>query len=149
MRAPSPWSVVALTGILSATLVASVLSERRHPDTMAYPLESIPRALAGWQYQQDSLLPPRTFRRLVPSDYISRVYAKGPAHLGLLVAYYAEQRTGESMHSPKHCLPGSGWEIWRYGSARVPVNGRYVVVNNYFVQKEGVRAIVLYWYQSH
>ena len=29
--------------------------------------------------------------------------------IGLFIAYFPTQRTGVTMHSPKHCLPGSGW----------------------------------------
>ena len=52
------------------------------------------------------------------------------------------------MHSPKHCLPGAGWEIWNYESTPIPVNGRTVSVNKYSISHEGERRLVLYWYQS-
>lgn len=141
------WLIPALIGIFSFTLSASLFSERRRPDRLVEGLQTIPFHLGGWEYETDSPLPPETLRRLLPSEYISRVYRKGKTQLGLYVAYYAEQRTGESMHSPKHCLPGSGWEIWRYGSIVLPVNGG-IPVNNYSIQKSGVRATVIYWYQS-
>jgi EpsI family protein len=66
----------------------------------------------------------------------------------LFIAFYARQRAGESMHSPKHCLPGSGWEIWDYGSADIPVHGQNVKVNRYSIYHSGDRRVVLYWYQS-
>jgi EpsI family protein len=68
--------------------------------------------------------------------------------LELLIAYYAQQRAGESMHSPKHCLPGAGWEISDFGSIDIPVNGRKFRVNRDSISREGVRMVVLYWYQS-
>ena len=52
------------------------------------------------------------------------------------------------MHSPKHCLPGAGWEIWDYGSAQIPVDGSSVTVNSYSIANAGQRMVVLYWYQS-
>src|SRR5262249_5895980 len=66
----------------------------------------------------------------------------------LFVAFYAQQRAGESMHSPKHCLPGAGWEIWNYASMDIPVNGQIYKINKYSISREGVRSVVLYWYQS-
>lgn len=149
MTSPGFWSVTAAVAILSATLAASGLSERRNPEKLAWPLESLSRTLAGWQFTQDAPLPPDTLKRLVSTDHCSRIYAKGASQLGLFIAYYAEQRSGESMHSPKHCLPGSGWEIWKYGSVAVPVRGRSEIVNSYSIQKAGTRDIVLYWYQSN
>ena len=52
------------------------------------------------------------------------------------------------MHSPKHCLPGGGWEIWQLGSSTVPVNGRDVPINKYSIERSGVRNLMMYWYQS-
>src|SRR5688500_6238885 len=52
------------------------------------------------------------------------------------------------MHSPKHCLPGSGWEIWKHDSSLVPINGTQVEVNKYSIQNAGTRMLMFYWYQS-
>ena len=52
------------------------------------------------------------------------------------------------MHSPKHCLPGSGWEIWKHGSALVPVRGAQFEINRYSIQNSGTRMLMYYWYQS-
>jgi EpsI family protein len=142
------WSFAGVIAILSATLATSAYTERRHPQTLAHPLNEIPYSLAGWNFAQDSPLPPSTLTRLVLTDYVSRVYSKSSQFLGLFIAYYAEQRSGESMHSPKHCLPGSGWEIWQYGSVDVPVDGTTVTVNKYSIHKGSERQLVLYWYQS-
>jgi EpsI family protein len=93
-------------------------------------------------------LAPRAFGRLLPTSYVSRNYARDHTELGLFIAYYAQQRAGESMHSPKHCLPGNGWEIWQYGSAMIPVDNQPTKINEYFIQNSGHRMVVLYWYQS-
>ena len=145
----SNWApFAAVIGILSATLAMSAFTERRHPQSLDQPLSSIPTKLAGWTFSQDLPLPPSTLKRLVLTDYVSRLYSKGAEPLSLFIAYYAEQRSGESMHSPKHCLPGSGWEIWQYGSVDVPLPGRSVTVNKYSIHKGAERQVVLYWYQS-
>jgi EpsI family protein len=52
------------------------------------------------------------------------------------------------MHSPKHCLPGSGWEIWDYGSTEIATGGSDFKVNKYSIENSGDRRLVLYWYQS-
>jgi EpsI family protein len=141
-------SFAGVVGILSATLATSAFTERRHPQALARPLSEIPLKLAGWTLTQRSPIPPSTLDRLVLSDYVSRDYGKNGQPLNLFIAYYAEQRSGESMHSPKHCLPGSGWEIWQYGSVDVPLPGRSVAVNKYSIHKGSERQVVLYWYQS-
>jgi EpsI family protein len=68
--------------------------------------------------------------------------------LELFIAYYAEQRAGESIHTPKHCLPGAGWEFTEMGTSAIPFGSSQVVVNNYLVQQGQERLRILYWYHS-
>jgi EpsI family protein len=142
------WRFLAAFIILTATLAASRLAERRHPESLAHPLTTIPDEIVGWRKVGEEPLSERVLGKLTPTSYLSRTYQKGGQQLGLFIAYYAQQRAGESMHSPKHCLPGAGWEIWDYGSAMVPVDGSELKINRYSIQNSGNRALVLYWYQS-
>jgi EpsI family protein len=59
------------------------------------------------------------------SDYIIANYAnpEGKA-VNLYVAYYQDQRKGESIHSPETCLPGGGWEFKEAGDATIAAFGR-------------------------
>jgi EpsI family protein len=125
-------------------------SLRRNPESLALPLENISGEIAGWRQTDAQPLGPSALKRLLPTDFIARTYQKDNRSLGLFVAYYAQQRAGESMHSPKNCLPGSGWEIWKYDSAMIPDprGGALVEINKYSVQNAGKRALVYYWYQS-
>lgn len=134
--------------LLATTLAGYSLSQRRKPDFLAKPLDTVSKQIAGWSMDNDEPLGPRVLKRLQLTSYISRSYSKNGESLGLFAAFYAEQRAGESMHSPKYCLPGSGWEIWKQDSAVVPVNGEQYKVNQYYIQNSGRRMIVLYWYQS-
>jgi EpsI family protein len=134
--------------LLVGTLVATSLTDRRMPDKLASPLEHISGQIAGWTASGDQALAAGPARVLNATSYLARGYQKGDQRLDLFVAFYAQQRAGESMHSPKHCLPGAGWEIWQLGSARVPVNGKSVSVNKYSIENAGSRQIMFYWYQS-
>jgi EpsI family protein len=134
--------------MLTATAGASALLERRHNDTLAAPLSTIPERLAGATAAAEEPLPPAVLGKLLPTSYLSRTYRVEDRPIGLFIAYYAQQRGGESMHSPKYCLPGSGWEIWNYGSVGIETGGGTVRINRYSVHNGGKRAVVLYWYQS-
>jgi EpsI family protein len=71
-------------------------------------------------------------------------------HMELFVAYFPTQRTGSTIHSPKNCLPGSGWVPVE--SVQVPLrrpDGTVVSVNRYVIQKGNNRQLVMYWYQAH
>ena len=139
---------LATAALLAGTLALAAFAGRRHSDALARPLSTIPDQLAGWVTVGEPPLSDSVLGKLTPTSYLSRTYQKGNRQLGLFIAYYSQQRTGESMHSPKQCLPGSGWEIWDYGSAMIPVSRGGVRINRYSVHNGGARASVLYWYQS-
>lgn len=45
------------------------------------------------------------------SDYLMRVFTRDSTRLfSVYVGYYRSQNQGRSIHSPKNCLPGGGWE---------------------------------------
>jgi len=134
--------------LLGATIGAAAYSERRRPDRLAFPLETIDAHLGGWTGIDDPPLSDEILGTLKPTSYLSRQYNKAGQRLSLFVSYYDQQRSGESMHSPKHCLPANGWEIWKIGSAAVLVAGKPVEINQYSIQHTGQRAVVYYWYQS-
>src|SRR5947209_4230675 len=90
---------------LSASLLGSYLSEQRRPDYLSRPLKNIPAQLGGAAMVKDQEFTDSVLQRLLPTDYLSRAYAWQGLPIDVLVTFYAEQRAGESMHSPKHCLP--------------------------------------------
>jgi EpsI family protein len=139
---------VLTSGLLVATMATAKFAERRNAASLATPLATISRQLAGWSATADEKLPDRVEGSLAASSYLTRGYRRGKDQLSLFIAFYEQQRAGESMHSPKHCLPGGGWEIWDYGSAEVPVGPLKVKINKYFIQHSGQRLVMLYWYQS-
>jgi EpsI family protein len=142
------FSFTATTAILLGTIFLSDVTARRIPESLAVPLDRIPVQMAGWTSAGNKELPARTVQVLDATSYLSRPYRKESQVLDLFIAFYAQQRAGESMHSPKHCLPGSGWEIWKHDSAWIPVDGRRIEVNKYSIQNAGTRMLMFYWYQS-
>ena len=143
-----PWHVAGVLILLGSTLAASKLTSHRRTDMLAQPLASISREIDGFAGTDNPALTDGVLAQLKCSSYLTRTYAKQAARADLFIAYYEEQRAGESMHSPKHCLPGSGWEIWDYGSTDVQAEGRSFTINKYSIQNAGDRRLVLYWYQS-
>lgn len=145
----SNFAVFSMTvGLLGATFLLFKWSDRDRHKELARPLETIGDTIDGWSVDENQPLSPGVLERLTPTSYISRDYRRGNEHLGLFIAYYAQQRAGESMHSPKHCLPGSGWEIWNHETATIRPDGRPVAINKYYIQKAGQKMLVFYWYQS-
>jgi EpsI family protein len=84
-------------------------------------------------------------------DFLSRIYTGGGQSqpIGLLLAYYPTQRTGVTMHSPKHCLPGSGWffESSRYVNLS-DAQGKLHQVGEYVISNGENRQFMMYWFQE-
>jgi EpsI family protein len=142
------WQLAATVFLLATTLLASKVTANRKAESLAQPLDTIDTNIAGFIGGQRQGLDPATLHALQCDAYLSRLYRNSDIEADLFIAYYAQQRSGESMHSPKHCLPGAGWEIWDYGSTDIPVGDRSYRVNKYSISHEGTRRLVLYWYQS-
>ena len=84
-------------------------------------------------------------------SHINRFYfGPGGDSVGLYVGFYKSQQTGETIHSPKNCLPGTGWQPLKASKVllRMPNGGTYTV-NQYIVENKREKLLVLYWYQSH
>jgi EpsI family protein len=114
------------------------------------PLDKFPTKIGGWRMVQQGVMEQEVKDVLRADDYITRDYAVAPTkYANLFVAFFKSQRAGQTPHSPKNCLPGSGW-VWTV-SDTIPVNvpGRDPIqINRYIVSKGEDRSVVLYWYQS-
>jgi EpsI family protein len=114
-----------------------------------HPLRELPFILGGWMGREQPLSE-QVVQAVGVSDYANRIYISsqdGPAQL--YVGYYASQRTGDTIHSPKNCLPGAGWDPIQSGYATISIpGGRQIVVNQYVIQQGLDKALVFYWYQG-
>ena len=71
--------------------------------------------------------------------------------VNLYVAYYASQRKGQSVHSPRTCIPGGGWKIVsldRHSVDGITLNGQALLVNRTVIQMGDYRQLVYYWFQQ-
>ena len=66
----------------------------------------------------------------------------------MYVGYYDQQTQGQTIHSPKNCLPGAGWEPLASSPLTIGIATGAVTVNRYLLQNGRQRALVLYWYQG-
>jgi EpsI family protein len=134
--------------LLSLALAVSASNALRKAPPLAYPFSTIPDRIGNWIGTDDTPLSDKIEASLAPTSYINRTYRNGPQELSLFVAYYANQRAGESMHSPKYCMPGGGWEMLDSGKTSIASKGRQTDLNNYVLYRSGDRMRMLYWYQG-
>jgi EpsI family protein len=136
-------------GLLIGALI--LLRSVSHGETIVphQPLRELPYMIGAWSGQENPLSE-QVLHAVNVSDYTNRVYfTPGIAPVQLYVGFYGSQKTGDTIHSPKNCLPGSGWDPVRAGQATIAVaGGRQIVVNEYVIQRDQDKQLVLYWYQG-
>lgn len=115
---------------------------------LAGPIETVLPSVDGYRVQNKKLSDEE--RRVAGmTNYVVRTYSRDSAiAFATLVAYYDRQTRGKSIHSPRNCLPGAGWEIMSGGTETITAGGKSYVVNRYLLKNRAARAVVYYWYQG-
>jgi len=141
--------------VLTALLIAQALAyyglSRPEPVPLAKPLDQFPTEIGAWHMVRPLAMDAETANVLRADDYLLRDYSDARAEaVNLFVAFFKSQRAGQTPHSPKNCLPASGWVWTDSNTLRVTVAGRAepIEINRYVVSKGEEKAVVLYWYQS-
>ncbi len=161
MKSPRFWTILIL---LLAT--AFVLQSRGDTDrvTPSDPLSLMPQTIGSW-HSQDFPLDDATLEVLGKGDFLNRIYSVDRTSLNsgsllsqqtlavpisLFIGYFATQRTGQTMHSPQHCLPGAGWtfDTKKYTDLQ-DINGKNYRVGEYIITNGEHKQVVIYWYQAH
>jgi EpsI family protein len=147
----------SLRFLLAAALIASaaIFLEARGRNEIfppRLPLQSFPTRLSNWT-GTDIAIQKDVLEVLGPGDFLLRVYqnpAEKQPFVDLFIAYFPSQRTGDTIHSPKHCLPGSGWLPVESSRVTLSLPGHSPFpANSYVIAKGDSRQLVLYWYWAH
>lgn len=117
------------------------------------PLDtSVPRVIEGFHAED---IPISESEQAVAGmdNYVMRVYGPEGSILpaeafSIYVGYYASQSQGNTIHSPKNCLPGGGWEPLVSSREVIATPNGAVPVNRYLIGNGAAKALVLYWYQG-
>lgn len=146
-------SIFLLLLLLSSTAISSHYIQGREdiiPARKAFL--NFPLHLGKWQGRNDYLS--QTYLDgLKLTDYVIINYAQpeSGSSINFYSAYYQSQRKGVSVHSPKGCIPGDGWQITQFGQRDIPdiaFDGNAFQVNRAVIQKGDSRQLVYYWFQQ-
>ncbi len=115
---------------------------------LAAPLSAALPNVPGYD-ERDLHLTDEERRVLGNTDYMARMYVRDSVlAFTTFVSYYERQTQGKTIHSPRNCLPGAGWEVLTAGVGMVAVDGVAHEVNRYELKNGADKAVVYYWYQG-
>ncbi|HZF30371.1 MAG TPA: VPLPA-CTERM-specific exosortase XrtD [Gammaproteobacteria bacterium] len=148
-RAKVPASLVAACVVLGAAAAASYLVPERAEATPERSwFAGFPQRIADWEGRQGRI-EDMYLDALKLDDYVLNDYRSGPALVNLYAAYYASQRQGESIHSPRSCIPGGGWRITSFDQIDAARAGSAPLrVNRAVIQLGEQRQLVYYWFKQ-
>jgi EpsI family protein len=152
MRRLSTWQrFVPVALLLAATAV--ILQARTAKEILPTheDLSTFPMQIRDW-HGRELEIAPDSLEVLGPGQFLLRDYLRSSLEppVNLFIAFFPSQRTGDTIHSPKNCLPGAGWAPLESGRISVQRDdGSKISVDRYLIAKGTDRGLVLYWYQAH
>jgi EpsI family protein len=138
--------------LIAATAIFLQARGRNEVFPSRLPLKSFPLQLDRWT-GTDVPMEKDVLDVLGPGDFLLRIYqdqAKQQAYVDLFIAYFRSQRAGDTIHSPKNCLPGAGWTPVESSHITLSLPGHEPFpASRYIISKGDARQLVLYWYWAH
>lgn len=138
--------------IVYALILVVGLYINLHAD-VAVPLNrtfaEFPTTVGDWQMVSADLLSPGVLEVLKPTDYLSREYLNtvDGSRVRLYIGYHNGGKETGGIHSPKHCLPGSGWYEMITGKIPVELQGGTEQLVRAVYSKGDQKTLFLYWFQ--
>lgn len=134
--------------LFGAGFLLTLSAQNQEAAQLERPLKSMPVTLAGVT-GEEHIVTDEEARVAGFTDYVFRIYQPDSLKaFSVYVGYYDSQATGKTIHSPRNCLPGAGWQTVESGTVSLPMGGSQVTVNRYILANGPAQAIVLYWYQG-
>jgi EpsI family protein len=109
---------------------------------------SFPLVVGEWQMTTQDTFSSQILEVLKPTDYLSRTYTdRNGIRVQLYVGYHGGGKESGEIHSPRHCLPGSGWQ--ELASTRIDIDsqgGKVSLVKAVYSQGDR-KEHFFYWFQ--
>jgi exosortase D (VPLPA-CTERM-specific) len=147
-----PKSFIATLVVMLVVAIASPMIDDREeiiPDRTVFT--ELPLDIGEWNGREDRI-EKIYLDALKLDDYVITDYVNNDgSSVNFYSAYYASQKSGESAHSPRSCIPGAGWQIKDHSvivADGINDNGQPFHVNRMVVRKGEYAQVVYYWFQQ-
>jgi len=116
-------------------------------------LSRFPKTIGNYTFVQDQSFSEAVIKNAGMDSYLMRQFRDESGYtLGLYIGYYQIQTEGHIIHSPKHCLPGSGWNTVKAGRHLFKThnnnNTSSYSINQWLMQKGDEKQLVHFWYHG-
>ncbi|HKE43993.1 MAG TPA: VPLPA-CTERM-specific exosortase XrtD [Steroidobacteraceae bacterium] len=150
-RAVPPSFFAACLVIVIFAAAIWMVPERSEARPVRESLSEFPLRVGDWSGRR-SAIAPVFLSTLKLDDYLMADYVRAASPpVNLYVAWYDSQRSGQSAHSPRSCIPGGGWRITELTQTEVPgvsAATQPLRVNRVLIEFGTQRQLVYYWFQQ-
>ena len=150
------WIGILAVCVLSSPLVGTALNYKASIPVRDQTLVTFPLLIDDW-YGREGAFPVAALETLNLTDYFVADYSRQSdppdTTVNLYLAYHEAQHRGSAAHSPRACLPGSGWEIERLEVVTIrphslQSSNTHIDVNRMEIRQGLARQLVYYWFDQ-
>ena len=142
---------IIASGLMILTMVFLRYFSHAENIQTSKPLSTFPKEIGEWIGKVERFDEKIYEKSGVDDSFLCNYRTSDGRQVHLYVGFYQSQREGDLIHSPKNCMPGSGWNILRTSSEELTIpntNPGKVRVIKLILEKGSQKQIVLYWFQS-
>jgi EpsI family protein len=125
-----------------------ILFDKDTATPLKRPFSEFPATIKGWQMIHQSDFSEDVLNVLRPTDYLNRQYSTPDGRVvNLYLGFHSGGNESGGIHSPKHCLPGSGWYEFYTSKASIEVGTKKINLVRAIYQQGDMKELFLYWFQ--
>jgi EpsI family protein len=123
-----------------------VIRYYRAPVRRKVIIEQLPLAKSGWSGQAETISAEE--KELLSPDNLFMASYTNPSgsKVQLFIDYFSPENTTGAIHSPRNCLPGSGWVIVDSEPRSIEAAGRRIPAIRLHLALGGSREVMDFWY---
>jgi len=138
---------LAVTALMAAAAVYLNFHQDR-PTPLSRPLADFPIQVGEWRMVKNVQFDDKSLEVLRPTDYMSRRYQRADgATVDLYVGYHDGASEAGPLHSPRNCLPGSGWYEVSSKPVRIALDSAQQDAVEAIYRHGGRTELFLYWFE--
>ena len=141
-------TVICAGGLGATAAIASLSSSASYLPRANFV--DFPRQVADWRGAPQDLEPGIADTLKATDYYLGNFYrSSNTPPVNVFVAYYDSLSKGAAIHSPRVCLPGSGWEFVSFEERNFAELGSGIqgTYNRVLIQNGTQKMLMYYWYQ--
>jgi len=133
--------ILVLTFVFAYTVKYIKPSQRQIKDLTTFPL-----VYNQWQGKLD-YIDQASLNRLNRDQYFNATYSNSTGQkVQLFFDYFMQGGSSGGVHSPRNCLPGSGWAIMASEQRQINIGGRIISANRLHLKLGEAQHVMDFWY---